>query len=424
MTAPRSNRLSFFILGALVLGILGGALFGGSRSGATPTLVAIAQPIGKMWLDGLTMTIVPLVFGLLVTGINSAAKTASAGGVAGRALYWFAGLLVVASAVGAASTLSALALFPIPAASAALRDVAGTAGGPAVASAADMLSGLIPANPIKAAAETSMIQVVIFALLFGFALTRIAETGRVALIGVLQGLVDTMLMLVRWVLLLAPIGIFALAFVVGTKMGGGAVGALLHYVLTIIAACLSAAVMGYGRRDARRSYEPAELRPGGRAQPDRGPEHAIFVGLPAGDDRGVSGARRLGIVRLPWCYLWPSLYSGPPAPRETWPSPSISRASTAWTWVPSSSSWVSSRPPPVSLAAVGLPAQVSFFTTIGPVCLAMGVPIAALPLLLAVETLPRHLPHLRQRDQRHGGHPHRRAHAVESALLGAPGNSP
>jgi Na+/H+-dicarboxylate symporter len=42
----------------------------------------------------------------------------------------------------------------------------------------------------------------------------------------------------------------------------------------------------------------------------------------------------------------------------------------------------------VSLAAVGLPAQVSFFATIGPVCLAIGVPIELLPLLLAVETLP------------------------------------
>ncbi len=42
----------------------------------------------------------------------------------------------------------------------------------------------------------------------------------------------------------------------------------------------------------------------------------------------------------------------------------------------------------VSLAAVGLPAQVSFFATIGPVCLAMGVPIELLGLLLAVETLP------------------------------------
>lgn len=43
---------------------------------------------------------------------------------------------------------------------------------------------------------------------------------------------------------------------------------------------------------------------------------------------------------------------------------------------------------PVSLAAVGLPAQVSFFATIGPVCLAMGVPVELLPLLLAVETVP------------------------------------
>ncbi len=42
----------------------------------------------------------------------------------------------------------------------------------------------------------------------------------------------------------------------------------------------------------------------------------------------------------------------------------------------------------VSLAAVGLPSQITFFTTTGPICLAMGVPVDALPLLLAVETVP------------------------------------
>jgi Na+/H+-dicarboxylate symporter len=42
----------------------------------------------------------------------------------------------------------------------------------------------------------------------------------------------------------------------------------------------------------------------------------------------------------------------------------------------------------VSLAAVGLPSQITFFTTTGPICLAMGVPVEALPLLLAVETVP------------------------------------
>ena len=43
---------------------------------------------------------------------------------------------------------------------------------------------------------------------------------------------------------------------------------------------------------------------------------------------------------------------------------------------------------PVSLGAVGLPAQVSFFATIAPVCIAAGVPVTALPLLLAIEAIP------------------------------------
>jgi len=42
----------------------------------------------------------------------------------------------------------------------------------------------------------------------------------------------------------------------------------------------------------------------------------------------------------------------------------------------------------VSLGAVSLPGQVSFFTSCVPICMALGVPLAALPLLLAVEAIP------------------------------------
>ena len=42
----------------------------------------------------------------------------------------------------------------------------------------------------------------------------------------------------------------------------------------------------------------------------------------------------------------------------------------------------------ISLASVGLPGQITFFTTTGPICLIMGVPLELLPILLAVETIP------------------------------------
>ena len=384
---PRLNRLSMIILAALALGIGGGAILGAMRSAAVPTLVAIAKPVGKMWLDGLTMTIVPLVFGLLVTGIASAAKTASAGGVAGRAMAWFAVLLVLASAAGAASTLSILAAFPLPPSSLGLRDAVDAGAGPVIAPAADMLTGLIAPNPIRAAADTAMVQVVIFALLFGFALTRIAAPGRAALIGLFEGLVETMLVLVRWVLLLAPAGVLALAFVVGTRIGGGAVGALLHYVLTIIAACLAAAVLGYAAAIVAGGMRPlAFARAAAPSQVVALSTQSSLACLPAMITAApaIEVSEETAGVVLP---LAVSLF------RATSGSANIAVAIyvaalygihlgplTVVVGVLVSAA--------VSLAAVGLPAQVSFFTAIGPVCLAIGAPIGVLPLLLAVETLP------------------------------------
>ncbi len=88
------TRLSRLTLAALALGLIAGALLGRSGAALLPTLLAVADPTGRLWLDALTMTIVPLVFGLLVTGVASAAESAAGSGVATRAVLWFAILLV------------------------------------------------------------------------------------------------------------------------------------------------------------------------------------------------------------------------------------------------------------------------------------------------------------------------------------------
>src|SRR3546814_14006138 len=88
---------------------------------------AVAQPIGTAWLNGVQMTIVPLVVALIVTGIAASAEAARAGRLTARALVTFVALLWAASALAALVTAVLLDLFPIPGGAAAgLADRKGT----------------------------------------------------------------------------------------------------------------------------------------------------------------------------------------------------------------------------------------------------------------------------------------------------------
>ncbi len=224
-------RASF--LGSSSVSLAGATLSGG----ASPTrelLLAISTPVGQLWLDAPTMTVVPLVFSLLVTGVESAASSAAAGSVATRAMLWFVVLLVAACALSA--TLTTLALAWVPISPAAAHCSTAGAGAPVIAEAGAWFSGIIPANPVKAAAEMSMAPLVVFALFFGFAASRIDAPLRGSLTTFFEAVVATMLVIVRWVLLAGPVGVLALGFGVGVQMGLGAAGALAHYVLIVVAA--------------------------------------------------------------------------------------------------------------------------------------------------------------------------------------------
>ncbi|WP_287387177.1 cation:dicarboxylase symporter family transporter, partial [Sphingobium sp.] len=226
--------LTVRILIALVLGLGSGIALaewgGGVAGGWAGDIVAVAQPIGKAWLGGLQMPLIPLIFALLVTGIAQAATSARTNFMAGRAIALFAILLTVAAAVAALIGPLMLHLWPVPpGAVGALAGADGLSEVPDVGPSAEWLLGFIPINPIKSASEGQVVAVVLFALIFGFAVARIAPDRRAQLTGFFQALADALLVVVGWVLWLAPIGVFALALVAGARSGLATAGALLHY---------------------------------------------------------------------------------------------------------------------------------------------------------------------------------------------------
>ena len=357
--------------------------------GFPDVVISAAEIVGGLWLDALRMTIIPLVFALLVTGIAGAAGTAALGGIAARAVLWF-GLLLIASAVfSALVTPLLLAWMPIDAAdAAALRSTAGAAPSeiPVTPPMSDWMTSLIPSNPVAAAAEGAMLQLVVFSVLFGLAVTRIAAKLRERLVHVFQAIAETMLVIVHWVLWIAPLGVFALATVLGSRTGIGGAGAIAHYVLLISAICVLLGASMYALTRACGISLIAFARGALPAQVVAVSTQSSLASLPAmieGAQRQLSVSSRVTGVVLPLAVsvfritspaanLAVVLFVG--ALYGIQPGLPLLAAGVAIAAV-------------MSLAVVSLP-QASFFTAIVPIAAAMGVPIDLLPVLFAVEMVP------------------------------------
>jgi Na+/H+-dicarboxylate symporter len=383
--------LTIRILLALLVGLAAGAALAATGVQALPTILSVAQPIGALWLDALRMTIVPLVFSLIVTGVVSAAGAAQAGGITARALFLFALFLLGAGVFSALATPAFLAMWPIPAGAAeAFRGgLSSAAAMPSeIPPFQEWLKQIVPSNPVGAAAEGAMLPLVMFALVFGFALSRIEPQLRERLSGVFEAIVQTMLTIVHWVLLAAPIGIFALALGVGARSGLGAAGALLHYVVLISAVCIGVTLCLYvGIALFSKVSVRALAKAAAPAQVVAFSTQSSLASLPA----MVEGARHhLGVPQSLSNLVLPlavSLF------RITSPAANLGVALylTYLFDIEVSIFQIAAAvavAAVVSLASVGLPSQVSFFSVVAPVCLTLGAPIEMLGLLIAVETIP------------------------------------
>ena len=385
----RLNSSTRILLG-LLLGLGLGIAVSAAGPGWLDTSVATIEPIGNLWLDALRMTIIPLVFGLLVTGIASTAATASAGGLAARALVVFGIVLLAAAFFGQAVVEAFLAAWPIPASAAeALRAsvAASTTVVPPVAPLSDWLGALLPTNPVQAAANGDMLPLVLFALIFGFAITRLVAAQVRMLVDFFQAIVDAMLVIVDWVILLAPIGVFALAYVVGARVGIAAAGAFAHYLaLLVVVQVLLIALVYPAVVVAARMPLARFARAVVPAQAVATSTQSSLASLPA----MVESTRDLGVPAPVTALVLPLAVS---VFRFTSPVANLAVVlySASLFGVELGllhyviGAFVAVL---MSVASVGLPGQVSFFASIAPICLAMGVPVGMLPLLLAVETIP------------------------------------
>ena len=222
------------VLLSLGAAIAGGGAIAASHNDALVRAADAIAPVGALWVNAIRMTVVPLVVSLLITGVASASDVRTIGRLGGRTLLVFAVLLIGAAAVVIPIAPSMFALLPAaahptlpPGAAEAASDLA--SGGQAQTFGA-WLTSLIPSNPVTAAANTAMVPLIVFTLLFALAMTQSPAATRTSLLQFFQGVGDAMLVLVRWVVLIAPVGIFALVLPLAAHAGGALVGGIGFYI--------------------------------------------------------------------------------------------------------------------------------------------------------------------------------------------------
>ena len=243
--------------GTRIVVALGAAVIGGvaiAASGSTAALNAAdaIAPIGTLWVNAIRMTVIPLIVSLLVTGVASTANVASIGRLGGRTLLVFGLLLagVAAVVIPLAPSLFALLPFPSqggarPALPAGAAEAASQLAGAQGQTFGRWLTSLIPPNPIAAAAKGDVVPLIIFSILLALAILRIPPASREPLASFFKSLCEAMLVLVRWIIALAPIGVFALVLPLAAHLGASVAGAIGLYIAAYSVASVAVTLLLY-----------------------------------------------------------------------------------------------------------------------------------------------------------------------------------
>lgn len=252
------------LIAGLVLGIVAGALLHPYKG--TPALdtldTSILYPIGQVFLRLIFMTVVPLVFSALVLGVYELGKGSDLGRVALRTLMYtfIASTSSVVIGIGLVNVFKPGVGVPIDAARLAEQAKAvGTIkeNASSAKSLADSLVELVPKNPVEAAANAlsgQMLPLMVFALIFGIALSIVAkERGEGSQAGeegvtvrLLEQLLAISMKIVGFAMRIAPLAVFGIVFHTIYGYGAGILGSLAFYVVLVISGLLIQQFVVYG----------------------------------------------------------------------------------------------------------------------------------------------------------------------------------
>jgi proton glutamate symport protein len=224
------------VLIALALALVGGIGIAASGKDRLLDAARVIVPIGTIWVNAIQMTVIPLIVSLLITGLASATDVQSLSRLGARTVATFIALLAAFAAVVAVLAPFAFALLPpslavrppLPPGAAEAAGQLATGSTPTFAA---WLVSLVPTNPVAAAANGQIVPLIVFTLFFGLAIAHSPAAARERLVAFFEAVRDAMLVLVRWVIALAPIGIFALVLPLAARSGAALAGAVGVYIV-------------------------------------------------------------------------------------------------------------------------------------------------------------------------------------------------
>lgn len=237
----KKRGLTFKVITALLLGAVAGLLL----NLYAPDVFNIVNPylfvpLGQIFLALISMLVVPLVFLSLVLGVAGLGDPAKLGRMGIKTITYF--LLTTTIAILIALSLAAVVQ---PGLAGDFDLEAATFEAEEAPSIAQTLMNIIPKNPLAAMMEGNMLQIIVFAVFIGLALTALGEKTKGILNLVEQGN-EIMMYLVGLVMKFAPYGTFGLIATAVGSQGLSAMQAMGSYMLVILAALLIHAVVTYG----------------------------------------------------------------------------------------------------------------------------------------------------------------------------------
>lgn len=231
-----ARNLTYAILAALVLGIIAGLTMnhmladgGGPGSETLETVAYYLSTVTDIFLRLIKMIIAPLVFSTLVVGIAHMGDTAALGRVGGRALVWFLGASLLSLSLG----LLLVNLFqPGVGLNIPLPPVESASGvDKAAFDFRTFISHIVPASGIEAMAQNEILQIVVFSLFAGVAITAVGERAAPLVRGI-EAIVQVMLQVTGYVMRFAPVAVFAAVTSTLAERGPQILGSLGYFMLS------------------------------------------------------------------------------------------------------------------------------------------------------------------------------------------------
>jgi Na+/H+-dicarboxylate symporter len=211
------------------------------------------EPIGTAFIRLITMVVVPLVAASLLLGTASLGDLRKLGRIGGKTVTYYLATTAVAVTIG---LLVSNLIRPGSRIDPETRDSLAAAfqdqAGQAVALAAERpsvvqtLLNMIPTNPIRAAADMDLLPLIVFTILFGAALTLVEEQRKQAVLRLAEGVNQAVMVLIDWIMKLAPYAVFALIAAVVARFGVDLLQSLVFYALAVVGGLLLHAAITYG----------------------------------------------------------------------------------------------------------------------------------------------------------------------------------